>query len=172
MTTETVTATVIDGENGNPGAVVVELPPEEPPSSDAVEIAQIQADAAVEIASTHAAVEITAIEARAETDAETAALRERITWLEAETASLTEQNRQLTEQLTPLPLPEEVIVTEEITEPISAINPETVTDTSETNSETSSETRTEAQDENADVELAEEVAAPPIAMVRRKVRFL
>jgi hypothetical protein len=175
LSTEAVEAVVIpDGEGG--AAVVVEVPAEtieEPaPSSDAVEIARIEADKDITIAAIHAETETAAIEARSETDAEVANLRERNAWLEAEMNTKEQalaEARAEVERLTPPPLPPET----ETTEVVAVLDPETLaTDTSETPTEPLPETPTEAPSESADGAPVAEAEAAVVAVRRRVTRLL
>lgn len=184
MTTEPalIEAQIIEGEGG--GAVLIaDLPAAEVPALEAeadaietvadsaVQIATIEAAARVEIAETQAAVEITRIEADAEANAEVIAMRERITWLEAETMNTQERNRELlaeVERLTPPALP-----VEEVAEIVAALDPETLTtDTSETMPETSSETGMGAPSESGGGAPVAEAEAAVVHAKRRVTRLL
>lgn len=181
--TGTTAQVVTENAAGEPTQILVDVPqPDTAPieaveevTDSAVEIAQINADAQVEIAQTEAAVEIARIEAEQNMVAEAAAMRERVTWLEAELANTQEQNRQLQAQLTPPSLPVEEAA-EAMAEAVEEADPETLaeamtTDTSETQTEASQQTQTEAPSESADgnpVEAAAEVAQA----VKRRLRFL
>lgn len=164
-------------ENDDGGTtVVVDVPPSEDEpseaiaeaieeaSSDAVEIARIEADKEVTIAAIHAETEQAALEARTESDAQYVEMRERISWLESELTNTQERNRELEARLTPPPSE----VTETISEVTETVQPETETDISEMETETSSSTQTEVPEKSED-------AAPEVVeekVTRRRLRFL
>lgn len=174
---EAPAASVLLDENGNPVSAVVELPPSGEPQpetpSEAVEIAQIEADASVAIAETHAAVEIAAIEARSEANAELAEIRDRNTWLESRVQEMERENQEL-RHLIPPPSPVEPEA--ETLETGPELSPEALaatTDTNGTPSETSSSTETEAPSESGDGNpVAEVIAAVTQEQPPRRVRFL
>jgi hypothetical protein len=177
METEQTTATIIETPEGEPNAVVVELPEtgvENATGSEAVAIAQIEGDTQVTIAAINAETEQARIEAMAARDEELTQARERISWLESQMTNMEEQNRLAQEQiaaLTPPPLPEVEPVA------IAVLDPETLTDTLETPQETSSSTETEHQSESeaespAQAEAAATGVILPGATLKRTLRFL
>lgn len=167
-----VSAQLIETPAGEPDALVVELPEgetagaSEAPASEAVEIAQIEADRDITIAAIHAETEQAHIEARSESEERDEQWRD----VQDRLASLTEQVATLAAGLALLSTPPALpvaVVEEPAPEPGTEELPGTETNlTPQSTKDETSETPTEA----IDVSEAEKPEAPEPP--RRKVRFL
>ena len=135
-------------------------PPVSAETSEAVALAEIHSETAVEIAQIGADASVARIEASNEGDTSwqevTTHLREEVRALGEAIGATAAMVEALVNQSTPLPSEEAAPLTEPEASPEALSSPEVTTDTSATPAETSSETQTEVHERNEEGERARE----------------